>query len=96
VTLWQIIIVFGGLGLLAIMAAVLLPQMTNPVFWLKLVPSILAAILPILAKRATPEQEAEGQRQYRQGGDGNVPLGHKRPGQRKWLFGKGGIFGEKQ
>ena len=96
-SLTETIIVFGGVtltvALLWLCWPLILAQLGNPMLWLGFLKSLLTTIIPILAKRGTPEQEAEAQRQYRQGGDGNIPLPADRPGRRKWLFGKGGLFG---
>lgn len=75
-------IVFGGAAVLAVLLLIFGPAV------LKFLPTYLKMIFPILGRRATPEQEAEAQRQYRQGGDGNIPLPAQDPKRKKSLFGK--------
>lgn len=84
------------IGLLALAALVFLlrQQIFNPLFWAK----VLSIVIPILARRGTPEQEEKANENYRRGGDGNIPLPAQDPKRKRSLFGKNGVlrFGKKK
>lgn len=84
----ETLIVFGGAVVLAVLLLIF-----GPAAVAKFLSTYLKMIFPILGRRASPELEAKAQEHSRQGGTGAIPLPDKRPGRRKWLFGKGGIFG---
>lgn len=84
----------SGLVLL-IVAALAVRRMFSWAGLFDFLKEMLQRLLPILLRRASPEQERASNEAYRRGEDHN-PLPANTPGRRKWLFGKGGIFGEKK